>query len=67
MQCPLCNLPLKKGDRAGVALLFCERCGGAWLDLFHLDLILYRTKPKAKVDEEHSDLEVSSGAEARRR
>jgi len=69
MQCPVCKVPMKKGNRAGVALEFCSDCGGAWLDLFHLDLMLYRTKPNAdqEQDTDGSDLEVAARGEPRRR
>lgn len=57
MQCPICQLPLTQGERAGIALEFCAECGGAWLDLFQLDLILYRTNPNQRHEHERHEHE----------
>jgi Zn-finger nucleic acid-binding protein len=69
MQCPACNVPLKKGDRVGVPLQFCDRCGGAWVDLYNLDMMLFRTQPEGTADREEdgSDLETVPRLEPRRR
>jgi Zn-finger nucleic acid-binding protein len=69
MQCPQCDIPLKKGDRAGVTLKYCGRCGGAWLDLFHLDLILYRAKPNGAPEPaaEGSERKIPAGIAVRRK
>jgi Zn-finger nucleic acid-binding protein len=64
MQCPICQLPLNQGERAGIALEFCAQCGGAWLDLFQLDLILYRSNPgqrqETEPEKEESKLQTAT-------
>lgn len=68
MQCPICHLPLTQGERAGIALEFCTQCGGAWLDLFQLDLILYRTNTaqRHQPEEKESDLQTATTRITRR-
>jgi Zn-finger nucleic acid-binding protein len=40
--CPHCNNPLEERDRHGVAIGFCPKCRGVWLNRGELDTIIER-------------------------
>ena len=42
MNCPVCNIELKMGDRQGVEVSYCPNCRGIWLDRGGLDKIIER-------------------------
>ncbi len=46
--CPTCDKPLLVLEYQGVAVDFCHRCRGIWLDSGELELLLERTGADAK-------------------
>jgi len=70
VRCPECGAPLKGGERAGVAIEWCTQCGGAWMDLFQLDLILHRVRPRQDAEarpDKGSDTEQPAAVGPRRK
>jgi uncharacterized protein len=42
MNCPVCNVDLKTGDRQGVEVNYCPTCRGVWIERGGLDKIIDR-------------------------
>lgn len=53
MNCPVCNVELRMGDRLGIELDYCPQCRGIWLEKGKLDRILEKSagaRPEQAVD-----------------
>jgi uncharacterized protein len=50
MNCPVCNVELKMGDRHGVEIDYCPQCRGVWLEKGKLDRILERAAGSSRPD-----------------
>jgi Zn-finger nucleic acid-binding protein len=53
-----------------VAIEWCTQCRGAWMDLFQLDLILHRVRPRPDAEartDKGSDTELPANAGSRRK
>ncbi len=57
MRCPHCDEELKIADRQGIAIDYCPKCRGVWLDRGELDKIIDRTAPAAPARTHHYDYE----------
>jgi Zn-finger nucleic acid-binding protein len=42
MDCPVCNVQLKKAERQGVEINYCPDCRGVWIDHGGLDKLIDR-------------------------
>jgi Zn-finger nucleic acid-binding protein len=42
MNCPVCSVELKMGDRQGVEVNYCPTCRGVWIERGGLDKIIDR-------------------------
>lgn len=61
MNCPVCNVELRMGDRFGIELDYCPQCRGVWLEKGKLDRII--EKAAAPRPEPYGD----AGRESERR
>lgn len=44
MKCPSCNIRLMPANRGQVAIDFCPKCWGVWLDRGELDMIIRQSR-----------------------
>lgn len=46
MKCPIDNVELAMGERAGMEIDYCPQCRGIWLERGKIDKIIERSIPK---------------------